>query len=130
MHESHMSLVRRMFEEFTGAGTAELLLAHLTADAVYRTTAPAGTALDERFVGPAGVREYFRRAGELLQVDEVRVTDYFESGERIVVLGTERLALVGSAETSTHDWATVVTFRGPAIAEVCVLEDLSLLKQV
>ena len=130
MQESRMSLVRRMFEEFTTAGTAELLLAHFAEDAVYRTTAPAGTVLDERFIGPAGVREYFRRVGEVLRVDDVRVLDYFESGDRIVVIGSERLTRLDSTgEANQYDWAAVLSFREAAIIEVCVIEDLSLLQR-
>lgn len=130
MHESRMSLIRRMFDEFTGSGTTGLLLAHFAQDAVYRTTAPAGTSLDERFIGPAGVGEYFRRVGELLRVDDFRVLDYFEAGDRVVVLGSERLTLLsGKEEPSAHDWAAVITFRDAVIAEVCVIEDLSLLQR-
>lgn len=47
----------------------------------------------------------------------------------MVVLGNERLTLLsGKEEPSNHDWATVITFHNAVIAEVCVIEDLSLLQ--
>jgi hypothetical protein len=61
------------------------------------------------------VMEYFRRAGELLAVEQVTATEYLQSGDKIVVLGTERLR------------ARVMSFARDRIAEVVVIEDLSIL---
>jgi ketosteroid isomerase-like protein len=114
-------------DEFTRKGSAELLLESLADDVTWEATAPAGTPLHERFTGREGVIEYFRRAGELLVLEDVRLTDYFHKGDKVVVLGTERLHVRRTGATGPGEWATVVTFRGDKIAHVRVIEDLSIL---
>jgi hypothetical protein len=124
---SRMTVIRTIFERLAREGTAELLLAYVAPNATLRTTAPAGTALDERFIGPAGVGEYLRRVDALMLVDRIRVHDYFERDDRFVVIGDQRLSLRAGGQPRTTAWAAVVTFLGVSIVEVCIIEDLSIL---
>jgi len=125
--QAKMDLVRRMFDEFVSTGGGELLLQHLAEDVIWRITAPEGSALHGRFVGPAGVLEYHRRVQELLTTDQVVVTDYLQNRDKVVAIGQERLCSRRTGQTVVCDWAMVLTFREEKIAEVLVLEDLSLL---
>lgn len=125
--DTRMDRVRAMFEEFVTSGTAALLFGAFADDIVWRTTAPVGTPLAERFVGPAAVGEYFRRSAELFTMEHAAVTAQLGDGDRIVVLGSERLCLRRTGRAEDLEWAMVMTFRGDQIAEVLVIEDLSIL---
>lgn len=129
-NDARLTLVKTIMEEFAAKGTAELLLNHLADDVKWKTTAPANTPIHERFTGPDGVREYFRRVDELLVTEEFSVEGYFQGGDKVVVLGTERLRLRRSAAESKCEWVTVFTFNGDCnrIAEVLVIEDLWFLR--
>lgn len=124
--QERMDLVKRMFDEFVNTGGGELLLQHLAEDALWRITAPQGSPLDERFIGAAGVLEYHRRVQELLTTDQIAVTDFFQSHDKVVALGTERLCSRRTGRAVSCDWAMVLTFRQDTIVEVLVLEDLSI----
>jgi ketosteroid isomerase-like protein len=58
---------------------------------------------------------------------QVAVTDYFQSGDKIMVLGSERLTLRRTNQEQALEWAMVMSFRQDRIAEVLVYEDLSIL---
>lgn len=124
--DTRLPLVKAIMTEFVSKGSAELLIEHLAEDAIYKATAPVGTPIHEPFVGREGVIEYFRRCAELFTTESVEVTDYFESGEKVVVIGTECLHSHKAGIRQNLDWATVITFRGDRIANVLVIEDLSI----
>lgn len=125
--DARMDLVKAMFDEFVTKGSGEMLFQHLADDVVWRATAPATTPLHGRFIGPPGVAEYFRRSAELVAMENTAVTGFFQDGERIVVLGSERLRSRRIDHTQDLDWATVIRFQHERIAEVLVIEDLSIL---
>ena len=128
MHDdARMDRVKGAFEELVTTGGSDRLFQLLAEDVVWRATAPAGTPLHEPFVGHEGVAEYFRRSSELVSMGQVAVTDYFQSGDKIVVLGTERLRLRRTDQEQALEWAMVMSFRDDRIAEVLVYEDLSIL---
>ena len=126
-NDNRMALVKTMMEEYATSGSAELILAQLAEDVTWKTTAPAGTRLRELFIGSKRVEEYFRRSDELLEVRDVKINDYFQNGDKVVVIGTEQLRSRQNGATNTSDWAAVFTFRKEHIAEVLVIEDLSIL---
>jgi uncharacterized protein len=119
--------VKQMFEEFVTKGTGNLLFQHLAEDVLWRATAPAGTPLHEKFHGPQGVAEYFRLSQELFSMESAAVSAHLQSGDKIVVLGSERLCLRRTGQAQDLEWAMVISFREERIAEVLVIEDLSIL---
>lgn len=126
-NDTRMDLVKKMFEEFVTKGSAELLFQVLAEGVIWRTTAPVGTPLHGEFRGRDGVAEYFRRSGELVEILDPAVTDFLQSADRIVVLGSERLRLRRTGQEQSLEWATVMSFEGDRISTVLVMEDLSLL---
>jgi len=61
----------------------------------------------------------------VLETRSEQVSEYFESGDKVVVLGHEVLRIRSTGEEYAGDWCTVIGFRGKRIASVLVIEDHS-----
>lgn len=126
-HEAPVDRVRKALQALETQGSPELLFAMLDPQVRWRASAPPGTALHGTFVGPQGVADYFGRSQELVDTLQVTTTDLLDRGDRVVVLGHERLRLRATGAERALDWAMVMTFAGDTVADVLVLEDLSIL---
>ncbi|HVG61219.1 MAG TPA: nuclear transport factor 2 family protein [Hyalangium sp.] len=117
-------LVQTIMREFV-AGSVATLLGNLTEDATLEISIPEGTPLSGKFQGSAGFLEYFKRVVETLEPVEVVVTDYLAEGDKVVVLGDEKLRVKRTGTVWPSRYAIVYTFREGRIAHMSMIEDMA-----
>ena len=120
-----MEIVKQTFVDFIEQGSVDVLLANVTHDVVLKNAIPASAPFGGEFHGKQGILDYFVQVATVLETSAVRALDYFEGGEKVVVLGDERLRIKSTGEEFGGEWCTVFEFRGDEISRVSVIEDHS-----
>lgn len=119
-----METVKAILAGFLESGSLEELLA-ADADVVLKNAIPESAPFGGEFRGRQGILDYFARVDTVLEPQRVRATDYLEGGDKVVVLGDERLRIKSTGETFASEWCTVFEFRGDRVARITVIEDHS-----
>lgn len=102
------------------------LLDHLADDVVLKVTIPEGTPISGEIRGTQAVSEHFENVGELLEFRQERPMQFFGSGDRVVVLGTESFDVKKSGVTvSDSEYADVLDFRDGLITRFLIIHDMS-----
>jgi hypothetical protein len=122
----NLALARDFLDNFSSPRGIELLLDSITEDAVYKLTIPDGTPLSGEFRGREGMKTYFQRTDETVEILELNIHFYAAGDEtRVVAIGDETLRVKKNDRVFFSEWATVFTFRDDKIARILVIEDCS-----
>lgn len=107
-------------------GDWQPLLDHLADDAVFTVTIPDGTPISGEFRGKQAVTDHFMNVGNVLEFRQERPMEFFGSGDRVVVLGSETVEIKENGTTvSRSEYADVLDFRDGLITRFLVIQDLS-----
>lgn len=99
---------------------------HLAEDVVLTVTIPPGTPLSGEFRGKPAVVDYFGRLGEIGEFSPFeRPLEYFGNGDRVVVLGEERIKVHKTGADTSSAFAFVLDFRDGLITRLLMIEDTS-----
>jgi ketosteroid isomerase-like protein len=121
---NNLELARRLINP--PDGNWQPLLDHLADDVVFKVTIPEGTPISGEFRGKQAVTEHFAHLGELLEFRQEKPMEFFDSDERVVVLGTESVVVKRSGVTvSGSEYADVIDFRDGLITRFLVIQDMS-----
>lgn len=120
----NVELVRSVMEAFM-LGNPEPLLAAITEDAEIKAVIPAGTPISGEFRGREGFLRYFAALNEVMEVLEVRTTDYTASADHVVILGSERARVRRTGKLLDCEIATVFGIAGGKITRLVALADMS-----
>jgi ketosteroid isomerase-like protein len=71
-----------------------------------------------RFVGKAGVRQFFETNFSAMQVDYFRVKQLLEDGDTVVALGEEQFTMDGMPGAMAQRWVQVYTVRNGLITRM------------
>ncbi|MCP9488213.1 MAG: nuclear transport factor 2 family protein, partial [Gaiellaceae bacterium MAG52_C11] len=100
-------------------GNWQPLIDRLAEDAVFRVTIASGTPICPEIRGKQAIIEHFAKLGGLLEFRQEAPMEFFASGDRVVVLGTESVEIKKNGATVPgSDYATVVDFREGKITGV------------
>ena len=121
----NVGLIKATFDDLMRNGSVETLFASVTDDVVLKNGSPELLPFGGEYLGRDGLGEYFRRVDTVLEISDLRVTDYFESRHKVVVLGDETLRIKASGEEFRSEWCTVFELREGRICRILVIEDHS-----
>jgi uncharacterized protein len=107
-------------------GNWQPLFDHLAVDVVFKVTVPDGTPISGEIRGRQAVVDHFTHLDDLLEFRQEAPMEFFGSGDRVVVLGTESFEVKKSGVTvSGSEYASVIDFRDGQITRYLVIQDLS-----
>jgi ketosteroid isomerase-like protein len=107
-------------------GNLQPLLDRFAEDVVFKVTVPDGTPISGEIRGRQAVIDHFTHLGDLLEFRQEAPLEFFGSGDRVVVLGTESFEVKKSGVTvSGSEYASVLDFRDGLITRLLVIQDLS-----
>ena len=114
MSQQNIGVVQRGYEAF-GRGDLDTLLSLLDADVEWKTPGASDlpTAGTRRGVGQ--VREFFGTVSELFDFELFEPRTFIADGDRVVVLGVDRLKVKGTGNTVSEEWCHVFTLRNEKI---------------
>lgn len=108
------------------AGNWRPLVDRLADDVTFTVTVPDGTPMAKQVRGKEAVAEHLAGLGELIEFKQEQPSEYFEDGDRVVLLGLESYEIkkTGDVISGSH-YATVLDFRQGMITSFLIIQDLS-----
>lgn len=123
--EENVKLVKDTMEAFLRTGSPEPLLAAITDDAVIKAVIPDGTPISGHFQGRDGFLRYLTALNEVMEILEVRTTDYTGSENSVVILGHERARVRRTGRMLDCEIATVFTVKDGKISRMVAMADMT-----
>ena len=113
--QSNIELVKEAYAAF-GAGDLQRLLGLLTPDVSWEFPASQVIPWAGTFTGPRGVAKFFEALTEHTVLEAHEPLHFVASGDRVVVLGRERIRVRSTGLTWACEWVNAVTVRDGKIA--------------
>jgi ketosteroid isomerase-like protein len=102
------------------------LIERMADDVVFKATIPEGTPVSGEFRGKQAVVEHLTNLGNVLEFRQEKPLEFFGSGDRVVVLGTETVEVKKNGVTVPHsEYADVFDFRDGLVTRFTVIQDLT-----
>ena len=119
---NNISLARTLIE----SEDWQPLLERLADDVLFKATIADGTPISGEIRGKENVVAHFLTLGDALEFRQEKPLEFFGTGERVVVLGTESVRIKRNGVTVPgSEYATVLDFRDGLISRFLVIQDLS-----
>jgi ketosteroid isomerase-like protein len=116
MSQQNISVVQQTYEAF-GRGDVPGLLSLLDSNVEWTTPGADDLPTAGTRRGAAQVGEFFKTIGELLEFDSFEPQTFIADGDRVVVLGVDRVRVKGGSGKSLNEaWCHVFTIRDGRIA--------------
>ncbi|MGR8948959.1 MAG: nuclear transport factor 2 family protein [Gammaproteobacteria bacterium] len=113
----NVATMKRFYEAFMD-GDIPSILSCVTDDFVLSNDFTPNVATAGKFHGKAGLEKFFKLLGEILSEVEIFQADhYIADGDRVVVLGHERMKVRATKRWVEANWAQVGTFRDGLMCE-------------
>jgi ketosteroid isomerase-like protein len=120
----NIALAKQLID--TPDGNWQPLFDHLADDVVFKVTVPDGTPISGEIRGRQAVIDHFTNLDDLLAFRQEAPLEFFGSGDRVVILGTESFEVKKSGVTVFgSEYAGVIDFRDGQITRYLVIQDLS-----
>lgn len=97
--------VVKKFYAATFSGDMSTARSMVSADCQWDHRGPEGPPVNQLFVGPDGIEEFFRILGETQETLEFDVKEWFGDGDRVVALGSIRLRVIDTGKEWGSDFA-------------------------
>lgn len=111
----NLGVIREVYAAF-GAGDIPRLLSFVTPDVVWDEPETVGVPWAGTRRGRDGVEDFFRVVAEAAEVEVFEPRAFLAAGDRVVVLGFERLRTRATGRTYEAHWAHAFTLRDGEIA--------------
>ncbi len=111
----NLGVIREVYAAF-GAGDIPRLLTSVSPDVVWEEPETAGVPWAGTRRGRDGVEDFFRVVAEAAEVEVFEPRAFVAAGDRVVVLGFERLRIRATDRTYEAHWAHAFTLRDGEIA--------------
>ena len=109
--QQNVETMKRFYEAFT-SGNIPAMLNLVTDDFVLSNDFTVKVPTAGKFLGKQGLERFFSvLAEEISEVQIFQPDEYIASGERVVVLGHERMRVRATGRVVNAKWAQVATFR-------------------
>jgi ketosteroid isomerase-like protein len=113
----NIATMKRFYQEFMD-GNIPGVLNLVTDDFLLSNDFTANVATAGEFRGKAGLEEFFTLLGNILsEVETFQADDYIADGDRVVVLGHERMKVRATNRWVDVRWAQVGRFRDGLMCE-------------
>jgi ketosteroid isomerase-like protein len=124
MSQQNIGLVQRGYEAF-GRGDIPGFLSLLDANVEWRTPGPSDLPTAGTRRGPAQVGEFFGELVQLIDFELFEPTTFLADGDRVVVLGRDRIKIKATGKPISEDWCHVFTIRDGKIVAFQEYLDMS-----
>lgn len=123
--ERNLAVVRHILDEFARTRDTQPLFDAMADDAVFELAIPRELPLARVHRGKDGLRAYFERAREVMELLETHVHDYLANDARVVVIGHERYRARSTGTVYSTDWVLLFKFVEDRIVHMHSFEDLT-----
>lgn len=120
--ESNTQVVQAMFAAF-GRGDLPAVFAQMDPEIVWHGRYAAGVPIDGEWRGVQGVGAMFSKLGETTAIEAFAPTEFIAQGDKVVVLGHERVRVPATGKTYENPWVHVYTVRDGKVAAVTTYND-------
>jgi uncharacterized protein len=112
--QQNLEVVRNIYDAF-GRGDLDGILTLLDPGVSWRTPGAPDLPTAGLRQGIPAVREFFGLLSNTFDIADFRPTDFFASGDKVVVLGTSREGPRGTGRFVDFRWVHVFTFRNARV---------------
>jgi uncharacterized protein len=112
--QQNLEVVRNIYDAF-GRGDLDGILTLLDPEVSWRTPGAPDLPTAGLRQGIPAVREFFGLLSNTFDIADFRPTDFFASGDKVVVLGTSREGPRGTGRFVDFRWVHVFTFRNARV---------------
>ena len=120
MSNDNKQLVKGMYDAF-GRGDIATVLAGMTEDVSWHL--PGAAPFSGRHHGRGEVERFFSELNRLVQLDQFDVDEVLGDGDRVVVLGRERMTVRETGQHVEFPWAHVYRVRNGKVSEAYLFDD-------
>jgi len=120
--QENLRVVQNLFECF-GRGDVPGILRLLDDDVDWHIKGPSEVPFFGPRRGHDGVLDFFGKVGTAVEFEHLAPEGFFASGDRVVVLGSERGRVRATGKEFVNEWAMVFTLRGGKIVKFRSHED-------
>jgi ketosteroid isomerase-like protein len=125
MSQQNISIVQNGYAAF-GRGDIPAFLSLLDANVEWKTPGPSDVPTAGTRRGPAQVAEFFGVLTEMVEFEHFEPQTFVADGDRVVVLGTDRIKIKGgSGKSLSEPWCHVFTIRNGKIVAFHEYLDMS-----
>ena len=110
MSQSNIDIVQSGYAAF-GRGDLDGLLSLLDANVEWKTPGASDLPTAGTRRGHAQVREFFGVLNELFDFEHFAPLSFIADGDRVVVLGEDRLKVKGTGKTLSEEWCHIFTIQ-------------------
>jgi ketosteroid isomerase-like protein len=108
-----LQIVKDGFAAF-GRGDLSGLLSLMAEDVVWDI--PGGSPLSGAYRGQEGVASFFQKLGEQTEILDFQPREFVADGERVLVVGWERVKVKATGRSADIDWVMSFTVRNGKVA--------------
>ncbi len=112
--EDNIQVVKTAYAAF-GRGDVPGLIAMLTDDVQWEAPGE-GLMLSGKYRGRDGAAQFFQKLGQSLEMLAFEPREFVAQGDRVIVLGSEKVKIKSTNRTLAVDWVMVFTVRGGKVA--------------
>lgn len=120
MSGENKDVIRRVYDAYQ-RGDIDAILAELTDD--FEWNAPGGAPFSGFRHGRDQMRELFQEMKRWVRIDQMDVDDIVADGDKVVVIGRQRVTVLETGRHYETPWAHIYTMRGGKIASGLALSD-------
>ena len=124
MSDANIQVVQKIYERF-GSGDIEGVINSLSENVKWDHSGPEVIPFARLYEGRAGVGDFFKVLGETMEPLAFEPREFFENGNRVVVLGFHRWKVQSTGKEWESDWAHAFTVQGDLITAVRLIYDMS-----
>ena len=114
MNQQNIDLVKSSYAAF-GRGDLDAILATMDPSVEWKTPGGAELPFAGTRRGTAQVREFFTTLSEVVDFEQFEPQTFIADGDRVVVLGVDRLKVKATGKSISESWCHVMTVRNGKI---------------
>jgi ketosteroid isomerase-like protein len=119
-----IDVVKQMYDAFE-EGDMPKALSLVSEDCQWDHRGPPGPPINKLYVGREGVQEFYRTLGETQEVLDFEAQEFFESGNRVVAIGTCRFRVKETGKEWGSKWVGAYTVEDGLIKSWTPVFDMS-----
>lgn len=115
--QENVKAVERIYTAF-GQGDIPTILNMLAEDIDWLFSGPADIPFAGRHRGREQVTQFFATLDETVEVEQFEPQEFIAKGDKVVVLGHERMRVKSNGRTCETDWVHVFTLRNGEVVKI------------
>jgi ketosteroid isomerase-like protein len=122
---NNVAIIKNIYEELMTTGSTQAFVDAFAEDGILQLTIPRDTPMGGAFHGKAELLRYLALSNEMTEILALEVRDIIGQGDKVVLLGHERLRIKTNDKIFASEWAAVFDMVDGRIARLTLIEDCS-----